>query len=105
MFRAIRKKIFRLIVVSGVGAAAGYFFDKDRGPERRAEARDKANGLLGRAAAGGSWQPRVEHSANGFEPQAVPTPAPMPAPPAPAAAFDGALPGASTIPPAPVPGT
>ena len=81
MFRAIRKKLFRLIVVSGAGAAASYFFDKDKGEERRAQAKEKANGLMGKAGgAGGSWQPTAEHSANGFEPQVVPT-SPSPAPP------------------------
>jgi hypothetical protein len=72
MFRAIRKKIFRLIVVSGAGAAATYFFDRENGPERRAMAKDRANDLLGRATAGGSWQPQAEHNANGFEPGGAP---------------------------------
>lgn len=79
MFRAIRKKLFRLIVVSGAGAAASYFLDKDKGEERRAQAKEKANDLMGKAGgAGGSWQPTAEHSSNGFEPQVVP---PSPAPP------------------------
>lgn len=84
MFRAIRKKLFRLVVVSGIGAAASYFFDRDNGPERRAQARAKADDLLGRAPGGGSWQPQAEHSANGFEPSVVDTPSvvdrPSPAP-------------------------
>lgn len=81
MFRTIRKKLFRLIAVSGAGAAASYFFDKDKGEERRAQAKEKANGLMGKASGGGSWQAQVEHSANGFEPQVVPsTPAPTQAP-------------------------
>ena len=82
MFRAIRKKLFRLIVVSGAGAAASYFLDKDKGEERRAQAKEKANSLMGKAGAGGSWSPTAEHSANGFEPQVVHT-SPPPAPPAP----------------------
>ncbi|MGI8983995.1 MAG: hypothetical protein ACR2HM_05615 [Acidimicrobiales bacterium] len=71
MFRAIRKKLFRLVVVGGGGAAAGYFLDRDNGRERRARAKDRAEGLLGRAPAGGSWEPQAEHSANGFEPSVV----------------------------------
>ena len=82
MFRAIRKKIFRLVFVSGAGAAAAYFFDKDKGAERRAEVKDKASGLVGKQSAGGSWQAQTERSANGFEPTVVPTaPSPSPAPP------------------------
>ena len=84
MFRTIRKKIFRLAFVSGVGAAASYFFDKDKGEERRAQAKEKANGLMGKASAGGSWQPDTERSANSYEPQVVPpapAPSPSPAPP------------------------
>jgi hypothetical protein len=80
MFRTIRKKIFRLAFVSGVGAAASYFFDKDKGEDRRAQAKEKANGLMGKASAGGSWQAQTERSANGFEPTVVPT-SPSPAPP------------------------
>jgi hypothetical protein len=55
MFRSLRRKLFRLIVVSGAGAAANYFFDSERGPQRRAQAKDQANGLLKRtdADAGG----------------------------------------------------
>ena len=71
MFRAIRKKLFRLAIVSGAGAAANYFFDKDRGEQRRAQAKEKANSLLGKSSGGASWQPMAEHTANGFEPQVV----------------------------------
>ena len=84
MFRTIRKKIFRLAFVSGVGAAAAYFFDKDKGVERREEVKEKANGLMGRPSAGGSWQAQAERSANSFEPTVVPpapSPSPAPAPP------------------------
>ena len=73
MFRTIRKKLFRLAVVSGAGAAANYFFDKDRGVQRRAQAKEKANSLMGKASGGASWQPQAEHTANGFEPQVVST--------------------------------
>ena len=82
MFRTIRKKIFRIAFVSGVGAAAAYFFDKDKGIERREEVKEKANGLMGRPSAGGSWQAQTERSANGSEPTVVaPAPSPSPAPP------------------------
>lgn len=82
MFRTVRKKIFRLALVSGAGAAAAYFFDKDKGVERRAEVREKANEMMGKPSAGGSWQAQTERSANGFEPTVVPdAPSPSPAPP------------------------
>jgi hypothetical protein len=102
MFRTIRKKIFRLAFVSGVGAAASYFFDKDKGEERRAQAKEKANGLMGKASAGGSWQAQTERSANGFEPTVVPaastSPSPAPVsdvivPPAPADILTDTAPG------------
>jgi len=58
MFRSLRRKLFRLIVVSGAGAAANYFFDSERGPQRRAQAKDQANGLLKRTGdAGGAAAP------------------------------------------------
>ena len=76
MFRTIRKKLFRLAIVSGAGAAANYFFDKDRGEQRRAQAKEKANSLVGKASGGASWQPQAEHAANGFEPQVVATSTP-----------------------------
>lgn len=110
MFRTIRKKIFRLAFVSGVGAAASYFFDKDKGVERRAEVKEKANGLMGKASAGGSWQAQTERSANSFEPTVVPTsPSPSPAPPvadvivppAPADTVTGTAPGTASNPTAP----
>ncbi len=73
MFRALRRKLFRLIVVSGAGAAANYFFDSERGPQRRAQAKDQANGLLRRGGAdvGGA----SEHGANIFDTPTSPTPA------------------------------
>ena len=91
MFRTIRKKIFRLAFVSGVGAAASYFFDKDKGEERRAQAKERANGLMGKGGAGGSWQAQTERTANGFEPTVVP-PAPAPSPTPPTASTVGAPP-------------
>ncbi len=117
MFRAIRKKLFRLIVVSGAGAAASYFLDKDKGEERRAQAKEKASSLMGKGSAGGSWQPSAEHDANGFEPHVVHTsPSPPPAPPAPpvsdvvapptAGDFIGnTAPGTTSTPTSPVSGT
>ena len=84
MFRTIRKKIFRLAFVSGAGAAASYFFDKEKGDERRAQVKERANGLMGKASAGGSWQSETERTANGFEPTVVPPSASTsPAPSAP----------------------
>jgi hypothetical protein len=76
MFRTIRKKLFRLAFVSGAGAAANYFFDKERGEQRRAQAKEKANSLMGKSSGGASWQPQAEHTANGFEPQVVATSTP-----------------------------
>ena len=115
MFRTIRKKIFRLAFVSGAGAAASYFFDKDKGEERRAQAKEKANGLVGKASGGGSWQGQTERSANGFEPTVVPpqpSPSPSPAPPvsdaivppAPGDSTTDTTPGTPTTPTAPVSG-
>lgn len=77
MFRKLRRKLVRLAVVSGAGAAANYFFDKDRGPERRTQAKEKAASLVGRQASATDWQ---SSAANGFEPQAATPPAPAPAP-------------------------
>jgi len=65
MFRALRRKLFRLIVVSGAGAAANYFFDSERGPQRRAQAKDQANGLLRRP--GGDTGGPAAHAANIFD--------------------------------------
>ena len=101
MFRTIRKKIFRLAFVSGVGAAASYFFDKDKGDERRAQIKERANGLMGKPSAGGTWQGQTERSANGFEPTVVPPSASSsPAPPAPPVSAVTATP-ADTATPAP----
>lgn len=81
MFRKLRRKIVRLAFVSGAGAAATYFFDRERGVERREQAKAKAGSLLGRRSAPpADWQ---SAHANGFEP---PAPATPPAPPAPTTA-------------------
>ena len=69
MFRAVRRKLFRLIVVSGAGAAANYFLDRERGPDRRTQAKEKAASLVGRQTASNDWQ---SGSANRFEPQTSP---------------------------------
>ncbi|HVL07082.1 MAG TPA: hypothetical protein VM388_13915 [Acidimicrobiales bacterium] len=117
MFRTIRKKIFRLAFVSGVGAAASYFFDKERGDQRRAQVKEKANGLMGKSSGGGSWQADSERSANAFEPTVVPpaptvtttptattTPPAVVSPPAPADAVRDTPTGASPSPTAPASG-
>ena len=62
MFRRIRRKIFRLAIVSGAGAAAAYFFDPDRGRARRAQARDQAQALVRRQQAEAERQ--AQHAAN-----------------------------------------
>ncbi|MDQ4069927.1 MAG: BON domain-containing protein, partial [Actinomycetota bacterium] len=62
MFRRIRRKIVRLAVVSGAGAAAAYFFDPDRGRARRAQARDQAEALLRRQRA--EAERKAQHAAN-----------------------------------------
>jgi len=107
MFRTIRKKIFRLAFVSGVGAAANYFFDKERGEERRAQVKEKANGVMGKSSGGASWQPQAENTANGFEPQVVssstppasaPTVADVIAEPNPGDTITGTAPGTTTAP-------
>ncbi len=81
MFRKLRRKLVRDVVVSGAGAAANYFLDMERGPERRTQAKEKAASLVGRQPAATDWQ---SSAANGFEPQPAPTPAaaaaPAPAP-------------------------
>jgi hypothetical protein len=75
MFRKLRRKIFRLAVVSGAGAAATWFLDPDRGVERREQAKGKANSLLKRG--GGTpvadWQ---SSAANGFATPATATSTP-----------------------------
>lgn len=81
MFRKIRRKIVRFALVSGAGAAVTYFFDKERGVERREQAKAKAAGLMGRQTPATDWQ---SQSANGFEtpmPATVSTPPPEPSVP------------------------
>jgi len=74
MFRKLRRKIVRLAVVSGAGAAATYFFDKERGIERREQAKAKASSLLKRdGASTPDWQ---SHGANGFDTTATATSTP-----------------------------
>ena len=60
MFRKLRRKIVRLAVVSGAGAAAAYFFDPDRGKARRAQTRDQASALLRRQQAEAERKARYE---------------------------------------------
>jgi len=91
MFRKLRRKIVRLAFVSGAGAAATYFFDRERGVERREQAKAKAASLLGRqSATPADWE---SAQANRFDTAPVPsapvTSAPVP-PAAPASAPAGA---------------
>lgn len=88
MFRTLRRKLVRFIVVSGAGAAANYFFDREKGPERRTQAKEKAASLVGRQTAT-DWQ---SSAANRFEPTA-----PATAPSAPSAPSAGSQ---TTAPPA-----
>lgn len=62
MFRKLRRKVFRLAVVSGAGAAAAYFFDPENGRARRTQARDQAQAKLRRREAERDRQAR--HEAN-----------------------------------------
>ena len=79
MFRSLRRRLFRTILVSGAGAAASYFFDRDRGPERREQAKAKADTLLRRATPSAGWPP--ERAANVFDTPPASTP-PTGTPPA-----------------------
>lgn len=65
MFRTLRRKVFRLALVSGAGAAANYFFDRERGQQRREEAKQKADSMLKRSTATPAWQP--DRTANVFD--------------------------------------
>jgi hypothetical protein len=71
MFRTLRRKVFRFALVSGAGAAATYFFDSERGQQRREEAKQKADSLLKRSPATPAWQP--ERTANVFDTPAATT--------------------------------
>ena len=66
MFRKIRRKVVRLAIVSGAGAAAAYFFDPERGVARRKQARDQAEALIRRREAEAERQARhAENVAQG----------------------------------------
>ena len=78
MFRKLRRRLFRVVVVSGAGAAAQYFFDRDRGDARRAQAKDKASSLVGRVKAGDSQGPYVSDFAGGQGVDTAPTEPPAP---------------------------
>lgn len=60
MFRRLRKRLFRTIVVSGLGAAVAYFMDPDRGRARRNQAKDQANAFLRRREADAERRARYE---------------------------------------------
>ena len=62
MFRRIRRKIFRLAIVSGAGAAAAYFFDPERGVARRKQTKDQAEALLRKRQA--DAERKAQHEAN-----------------------------------------
>lgn len=79
MFRTLRRKIFRLALVSGAGAAANYFFDRERGQDRREQAKQKADTLLKRTTPSAAWEPA--RAANAFDGPASTSPAASPAPP------------------------
>ncbi len=62
MFKRLRRKMFRLAIVSGAGAAAAYFFDPERGVARRRQAKDQAEAMLRRRQAEAEREAR--HAAN-----------------------------------------
>jgi len=62
MFRRLRRKVIRLALVSGAGAAAAYFFDPERGVARRRQAQDQIDAKLRRRQADAERQAR--HAAN-----------------------------------------
>jgi osmotically-inducible protein OsmY len=62
MFRRLRRRLFRIALVSGAGAATAYFFDPDRGAGRRAQTRDKAQSFLRRKEA--EADRKAQHEAN-----------------------------------------
>lgn len=62
MFKRFRRKVVRLAVVSGAGAAAAYFFDPDRGVARRKQAKDQAEAMLRRRQA--EAEREAQHAAN-----------------------------------------
>ena len=62
MFKKLRRKVFRLAIVSGAGAAAAYFFDPERGVARRKQAKGQADALIRRKQADAEGKAR--HAAN-----------------------------------------
>lgn len=60
MFRRLRRKVVRLAVVSGAGAAAAYFFDPQNGRARRAQTRDQVNARLRRRQVEAEREARYE---------------------------------------------
>lgn len=64
MFRRLRKRLFRTIVVSGLGAAVAYFMDPDRGRARRNQAKDQANSFLRRRQEDAERRARYEANAS-----------------------------------------
>src|SRR5436305_14348083 len=63
MFRRLRRRLVRMALVSGAGAAAAYFFDPDSGAGRRAETRDKVQSRLRRREA--DAERKAQHAAAG----------------------------------------
>ncbi len=77
MFRKLRRKIVRLALVGGAGAAATWFLDPDRGVQRREQAKEKASSLLKRGGGTTTTPDWKASAANGFDtPVTVPAPAP-----------------------------
>ena len=62
MFKRLRRKVLRLAIVSGGGAAVAYFFDPERGVARRKQAKDQADAVLRRRKADAEREAR--HAAN-----------------------------------------
>ena len=77
MFRTLRRKLFRTILVSGAGAAASYFFDRERGQQRREQIKAKTDTLLKRSTPSAAWQP--ERAANVFDTPPASSPPEAPA--------------------------
>ena len=69
MFKRLRRKVLRLAIVSGAGAAAAYFFDPERGVARRKQAKDQAEAMLRRRQADADRQ--AQHAANVAQGQAA----------------------------------
>ena len=69
MFKRLRRKVLRLAIVSGAGAAAAYFFDPERGVARRKQAKDQAEAMLRRRQADAERETR--HAANVAQGQAA----------------------------------